>query len=58
MNIGICLKSLKFFFLVATCLALSPTGKLTAHCEIPCGIYDDQLRLQLMREHVMTIEKG
>ena len=29
-----------------------------AHCEIPCGIYDDQLRVKLIAEHATTIEKS
>ena len=29
-----------------------------AHCEIPCGIYDDQTRLTLLEEHITTIEKS
>ena len=29
-----------------------------AHCEIPCGIYDDQLRAKLIAEHATTIEKS
>jgi len=29
-----------------------------AHCEIPCGIYDDQLRTKLITEHIATIEKS
>ena len=29
-----------------------------AHCEIPCGIYGDETRVELMREHVATIEKS
>ncbi|MCP4895853.1 MAG: superoxide dismutase [bacterium] len=29
-----------------------------AHCQIPCGIYDDELRVQLIEEHVGTIEKS
>jgi nickel superoxide dismutase len=29
-----------------------------AHCEIPCGIYDDQLRSDLIAEHTTTIEKS
>jgi nickel superoxide dismutase len=29
-----------------------------AHCEIPCGIYDDQLRTKLIAEHASTIEKS
>lgn len=32
--------------------------QLFAHCQIPCGIYDDPLRISLMLEHVLTIEKS
>lgn len=39
-------------FLMATPLAVQ------AHCQIPCGIYDDQMRIHLMEEHVATIEKS
>ncbi len=30
----------------------------SAHCEIPCGIYDDELRAKLIAEHAGTIEKS
>lgn len=29
-----------------------------AHCEVPCGIYHDHLRIELIKEHIMTIEKA
>jgi len=29
-----------------------------SHCEIPCGIYDDPIRLNMMAEHITTIEKS
>ena len=29
-----------------------------AHCEIPCGIYEDTLRVSLISEHITTIEKS
>ena len=29
-----------------------------AHCQIPCGIYDDQVRAKLIAEHAGTIEKS
>ena len=29
-----------------------------SHCEIPCGIYDDPMRIELMKEHTRTIEKS
>ena len=33
-------------------------GNVGAHCEIPCGIYDDQVRANLIYEHTVTIEKS
>jgi nickel superoxide dismutase len=29
-----------------------------AHCQVPCGIYDDELRTKLIAEHAGTIEKA
>ncbi|GMV94190.1 MAG: hypothetical protein AMXMBFR82_39680 [Candidatus Hydrogenedentota bacterium] len=29
-----------------------------AHCQIPCGIYDDPARFTELREHITTIEKS
>jgi nickel superoxide dismutase len=31
---------------------------VAAHCEIPCGIYDDEMRAQMIAEHITTIEKA
>ncbi len=28
------------------------------HCEVPCGIYGDSLRVALISEHIRTIEKA
>ncbi len=39
-------------------LSLSFTVKSYAHCEVPCGIYNDQLRIELLMEHFTTIEKA
>ncbi|MGB3211773.1 MAG: superoxide dismutase [Ni] [Desulforhopalus sp.] len=30
----------------------------SAHCEIPCGIYDDTARMKMIFEHSTTIEKS
>ena len=35
-----------------------PATRAMAHCQIPCGIYDDELRFTMMLEHVTTIEKS
>lgn len=32
--------------------------KSAAHCEIPCGIYEDTIRIELIKEHITTIEKS
>jgi len=29
-----------------------------SHCQIPCGIYGDYTRIDLLKEHISTIEKG
>jgi nickel superoxide dismutase len=37
---------------------LAVAASVAAHCQIPCGIYDDELRVQLMEEHITTVEKS
>lgn len=32
--------------------------KAYAHCEVPCGIYDDKMRIEMIKEHITTIEKA
>jgi nickel superoxide dismutase len=51
---------MKRFALAALALALilAPAAPAAAHCQIPCGIYDDELRVQLIEEHITTIEKS
>jgi len=39
-------------------ILLISTGLAIAHCEIPCGIYDDELRARLIAEHITTVEKA
>jgi len=34
------------------------SGVVFSHCEIPCGIYNDPMRLKMMAEHITTIEKS
>jgi len=49
---------------LCTVMALSIAGIVTpakpvwAHCQIPCGIYDDEMRFTLLSEHLTTIEKS
>ncbi len=44
--------------LVAVVLTLG-TGKIVrSHCEIPCGIYGDRTRIDLLYEDITTVEKS
>jgi len=38
------------FFFVST--------NLKAHCQVPCGIYDDAVRIVMLKENVRTVEKA
>ena len=45
--------------LIATALFIPLTASNAyAHCQIPCGIYDDETRFKLLDEYVTTIEKA
>ena len=39
-------------------LSLCVVPPAFSHCEIPCGIYEDAMRLDLIGEHITTIEKS
>lgn len=39
-------------------LSLVVVSLAGAHCEIPCGIYDDEMRVAMIEEHITTIEKS
>jgi len=44
--------------LTGVLLVAGVTSVVFSHCEIPCGIYDDPMRLDMMAEHITTIEKS
>ena len=50
----------KLFTTLAILSAVSLTNsyKLQAHCQVPCGIYNDSARLEQMEEHCTTIAKS
>ena len=53
------MKTNKLKFLSLTIILLFALNmKSFSHCEIPCGIYGDSLRVELMAEHIETIEKS
>lgn len=39
-------------------VSLTFTQKAWSHCEVPCGIYDDEMRIGMIAEHITTIEKA
>ncbi len=47
----------KLLGILAVFLLLN-SQKSFAHCEIPCGIYNDELRIHLIEEYIDTIEKS
>lgn len=44
---------------IATLFALlMPISMAHAHCQIPCGIYDDSMVFTQLEQHITTIEKS
>jgi nickel superoxide dismutase len=39
-------------------LILGPWQLLHSHCQVPCGIYDDEMRVKMIAEHITTMEKA
>jgi nickel superoxide dismutase len=39
-------------------IAFAGPGFLFSHCQVPCGIYDDQVRVKMIAEHITTMEKA
>ena len=52
------MKRSMFLWMIGSIFLLFPVSNVAAHCEIPCGIYDDELRTKLIYEHSVTIEKS
>lgn len=47
-----------FPFLIGFASLLFFANNAYAHCEIPCGIYDDEMRIKMILEHIATVEKS
>ena len=47
-----------FVFIATIVLVLIASSVVYSHCQIPCGIYDDNMRFKMMGEHITTIEKS
>ena len=44
--------------LVALAGLLAFAGPALSHCEIPCGIYGDAMRIHMMKEDMTTVDKS
>jgi nickel superoxide dismutase len=42
----------------AVAAVLAWTAGTSGHCQLPCGIYDDPMRFEMLSEHIATIEKS
>ncbi|MCH2236006.1 MAG: superoxide dismutase, Ni [Crocinitomicaceae bacterium] len=49
---------MKFSYSFILILSLLVGSKAFSHCQIPCGIYEDSMRIETINEHIMTIEKS
>lgn len=50
---------MKTFQIIAFALASVFTApSLSAHCQVPCGIFSDEIKFSEFEEHVVTIEKS
>lgn len=49
-------KKFALCFIAVVCLFCHPN--VFPHCQIPCGIYNDEMRFMMMKEHIETIEKS
>ena len=51
------MRNLTTFALIA-CSTLIVAKSVSAHCQVPCGVYGDQRRFETMLEDTMTIAKA
>jgi nickel superoxide dismutase len=40
------------------CVLILIASQVFGHCQVPCGIYDDERRLDTMAEDIVTVEKA
>jgi nickel superoxide dismutase len=52
------MKKKLFQFVLGIASLFLYVNNAAAHCEIPCGIYDDEMRINMVLEHIATIEKS
>ena len=48
---------MKFISFLSVVILMFST-QLSGHCQIPCGVYDDAMRVKMIEEHTLTILKS
>ena len=48
----------KYIIITLIILVYAIPSFVSAHCEIPCGIYADKMRIDMIKEHITTVEKS
>jgi nickel superoxide dismutase len=49
----------KYVLILCAVFMILPGARYAfSHCQLPCGIYDDQMRIQMIAEDITTIEKS
>jgi nickel superoxide dismutase len=51
-------KSNRLILYMVVSIVIFINSSLFAHCQIPCGIYNDEMRFRMIEEHITTIEKS
>ncbi len=51
------MKKIVYLFIL-TLIWTGGAGRIYAHCQVPCGIYDDHARVMMMLEDAATTEKA
>jgi nickel superoxide dismutase len=46
------------FAIIIAILGIFASSSVFAHCQIPCGIYTDEMRIKMISEDIDTIEKS
>lgn len=46
------------YLTIMVLFSVAAITSVKAHCQVPCGIYDDEMRVKMMEEHVTTITKA
>ena len=52
------MKTKRIAALLTALFVFATLNQVSAHCQIPCGIYGDKMRFDTLMEHIATIKKS